>query len=156
MRKVVDELAVSPLCAHASLPGLVVGRIVEISPEGRLVVDYPGNEFGPMQARCVRRELCCREYETGSSVLLAFEKEDPLKPIVMGSVFESCGVVGAPLAVTLNENCIVLRADRDILLECGQSSLLMRKDGKIVIRAAEIVSRASRTNKVRGACVKIN
>jgi hypothetical protein len=51
---------------------------------------------------------------------------------------------------------IVLRADREIVLECGESSLILQRDGRVVLRGVEVVSRASRTNKIRGACVKIN
>lgn len=51
---------------------------------------------------------------------------------------------------------VVLHADDEILLECGASSILLRKDGKIIVKGAQIVSRASGRHKIRGASVQIN
>jgi hypothetical protein len=51
---------------------------------------------------------------------------------------------------------IVLEAQQEIALRCGQSSLTLRRDGKIVLRGRDVVSRASRRNKIRGGSVDIN
>ncbi len=54
------------------------------------------------------------------------------------------------------KNCVVVKAKQEILLECGQSSLRLCADGTIILKGVKILSRASKTNKVRGAVVKIN
>ncbi|MCC6418741.1 MAG: hypothetical protein IT429_10940, partial [Gemmataceae bacterium] len=47
-------------------------------------------------------------------------------------------------------------AKEEIVLRCGKSSITLRKDGKVVVLGAEVVSRASGTNKIKGAAVRIN
>ena len=49
-----------------------------------------------------------------------------------------------------------ITAETKIELRCGRSSLSMSKDGKIVLKGEELVSRARRVNKIKGAAVKIN
>lgn len=58
--------------------------------------------------------------------------------------------------VKLDEHDICLKADRTIRLECGRSSLLLRKDGTVIVRGLKIISRAVETNKIRGGTVSIN
>jgi hypothetical protein len=61
-----------------------------------------------------------------------------------------------PSEAILDGQRIVFDAQNEIVLRCGKSSLTLRKDGKVVVRGTEIVSRASRTNKIKGAAVQIN
>jgi hypothetical protein len=156
MRSTSDEFITSPFPVEGSLSALVLGQIVDVSPDGKLVVDYPGNEFGPIEAGGVCQERFSGEYAAGHVVLLAFPGQDLLRPIVLGAIFDTCHALSPALRATLDHKRLVLKADREILLECGHSSVLLRSDGKIILRGVEIVSRASRSNKVRGACVKIN
>jgi hypothetical protein len=165
MGKSNSRLMTADPLPDTAVPAFKVGTIVKISPEGRLVIDYDGNRFGPLEARCVRRESLCDAYQAGYTVLLVFENQDPFRPIVVGVLSDICFPDPQaaefradldPRNATIDGNRIRLRAHEEILLECGQSSLLLRSDGKVIVKGVEIVSRASRTNKVRGACVKIN
>ena len=45
---------------------------------------------------------------------------------------------------------------RLLWVRCGESSLTMKRDGKIVVKGRTIVSRASRVNKIKGGSVAIN
>jgi hypothetical protein len=49
-----------------------------------------------------------------------------------------------------------LRAEQSIELTCGQSSLSMDKEGKIVLRGADITMRAYGANKIKGATIRLN
>ncbi len=144
------------------------GRIVQVTEEGRALVDWPGNPLGPVAARSIveapeRFDSAAAEEMT---VLLAFENGDPSLPIVVGVIrdtFRSSASVHPaalpfkpPEDAVLDGKTVVLDAKEEILLRCGGSSILLRKDGKIVLKGKEIVSRASGTNKIRGASVKIN
>ncbi len=51
---------------------------------------------------------------------------------------------------------IKLNATYKIELRCGQSSLTMNKDGKVMIKGAQVTSRARGVNKVKGGSVLIN
>ena len=51
---------------------------------------------------------------------------------------------------------ISLEASDEIRLTCGKSSLVMRRDGTVIVRGVKLVSRATQANKIRGATVSIN
>lgn len=51
---------------------------------------------------------------------------------------------------------IILTGEKEILLKCGKSSILMRRDGKIVIKGDNITSRSSSASKIKGSSVSIN
>jgi hypothetical protein len=51
---------------------------------------------------------------------------------------------------------IAIEATDRIELVCGESSLTMSKEGKVVLKGEQIVSRAKGVNKIKGAAVKIN
>jgi len=61
-----------------------------------------------------------------------------------------------PVAVQLDKRQIDLEASDEIRLTCGKSSLVLRKDGTVIVRGVTIVSRASQANKIRGGTVAIN
>jgi len=51
---------------------------------------------------------------------------------------------------------VVLQGDDEVVLRCGKASITLRRNGKIVIRGAYLVSRAEGTNRIRGGSVQIN
>ena len=61
-----------------------------------------------------------------------------------------------PLHAEIDGKKIVLSGKEEILLQCGKSSILMRRDGKIVIKGDNITSRSSSQNKIKGSSVSIN
>ena len=147
---------------------LAVGRIVRVAEDGRALVDWPGNLLGALKARSIVEPagLCAPAIAEDIPALLAFENGDPSLPIVVGVIrdaFRSSASgqaatlsVERPKDATLDGRTVLLDAREEILLRCGKSSILLRKDGKIIVKGTEIVSRASGTNKIRGASVKIN
>jgi hypothetical protein len=131
-----------------------VGRIVQITPEGVLVVDFPGNAAGPIEAR-VSIEPPEDPSDEWPPVLLAFENGDPLLPIVIGFVRRKMRATSAREGKRRVRK-LVFDAEEEVVLQCGKSSVLLRRDGKIVIKGGNIVSRASGTNKVQGGVVRLN
>jgi len=146
--------------------GNTVGKIVGVSEDGRILVDYPENPAGPLEARYVINEVFASEsdFESDTPVLLAFENGDPELPIVVGrlrdtaprAVKVSLPVEGESKEVLLDGKRVVLEASEEIELRCGKSSLILTKEGKVVMKGVEVVSRALKANKIRGASVKIN
>jgi hypothetical protein len=152
----------------AQVGAVCIGRIVEVTGEGHALVDFPLNQAGPIHARSViyapsRVEPQTRE---GIPVLLAFENGDPSLPIIIGIIQqELCNTSSQtqeafsesrPKEAVLDGKRVVFDAKEEIVLRCGRSSITLRKDGKIVVKGAQIVSRASGVNKLKGAAVMIN
>jgi hypothetical protein len=58
--------------------------------------------------------------------------------------------------VRVNGKKIYIEADDEIHLKCGKSSIFLNRQGKIVVRGANLISRSSGMNKIKGAAVNIN
>jgi hypothetical protein len=132
----------------------VVGRIVRITSEGVPVVDFPGNAAGVIEAR-IAAEPPGEPSGQWPPVLLVFENGDPSLPIVIGFVREKITAKPAP-EEKRRVRKLVFDAEEEVVLQCGKSSVLLRRDGKILIKGGNIVSRASGTNKVQGGVVRLN
>ena len=51
---------------------------------------------------------------------------------------------------------MVLEAKRRLTLKCGDGSITIREDGKILIKGKDLVSHATRMNRIKGGSVQIN
>ncbi|HKE46326.1 MAG TPA: DUF6484 domain-containing protein [Steroidobacteraceae bacterium] len=150
----------------AALPAgqVVIGWVAEVSASGQARVDFPGNAAGPTLARSVVQvadEDWARTTQP-PSVLLLLENGDPRRPIILGLVGDTL-VVPRTEKETQPEPELVLDAKRlvfsgqeEIVIRCGDGSITLTRDGRIVLKGRELVSRATEANKIRGAVVAIN
>lgn len=142
----------------------VIGELITITANGQAKVDFAGNTFGPVCAQSLV-SLPPSEAVEGLRLLLQFENHDAQKPIIMGVIKDEL-VNNAVKTLTLNSDLldaalvdgkkIQIDAKDEIELKCGKSSILLRKDGKMVLKGVELTSRALKTNKIRGGSVSIN
>lgn len=58
--------------------------------------------------------------------------------------------------VRVNGKRIHIRADDEIVLECGDGRIRIDKRGKVTVLGREVTSRARHTHKIKGASVAIN
>jgi hypothetical protein len=144
-----------------SIHGVRVGKLTSVKETGYLLVDYPDNPFGPLLARSTV-DIALEDEKR--SVLLAFEENDPRLPIIIGLIQEPPVILKETVTldkkdindIIVDGERIVFDAEKEIELRCGKSSLIMKRDGKVVIKGTELVSRASGVNKIKGAAVQIN
>ncbi|MBP86829.1 MAG: hypothetical protein CMJ64_08940 [Planctomycetaceae bacterium] len=138
-----------------------IGKVVGFTPLGQALIDFDGNEGGPVIAQSIVK-LSADQHD--ASVLLMLE-EDASLPIIIGLILESGYVepsqkddnspAPAP-RVTADGKKMVLEAKREIVLQCGKSSITLKTDGKILVKGTNIVSRATNKNKLKGGSVAIN
>jgi hypothetical protein len=57
---------------------------------------------------------------------------------------------------TFKGETLVFAAEEEIRLVCGKSSITLTRNGRVVVKGVEIVSRGTRTNKIKGGSVSIN
>jgi hypothetical protein len=145
-----------------------VGHLVEITSDGQAMVDYRGNHGEPVPARSILAGLPGHANIIASKqpVLLVFDNGDPNLPIIVGIVNKTLFHPPDNKELTLHtkrrelvtkdNKSIVIDAEKEILLRCGKSSITLKKNGKVVIKGAEIVSRAAKANKIKGAVININ
>jgi hypothetical protein len=133
----------------ASAPGVITGRVIQADPAGA-AVDFPGNQTGaPVSARTLAP---ARQLAPGSEVVLAFERGDWGRPIILG-VLES----PVPAATAqVDGQRLVLSAEQEVVLRCGEASLTLTRAGKVLIRGNYVLSRSSGPNRIKGASVEIN
>lgn len=58
--------------------------------------------------------------------------------------------------VSVDGRVVRISGKEEMLFECGKSSILLRRDGKVVIKGTQLLSRASGSNKLKGSSVNIN
>ncbi|ESQ10351.1 MAG: site-specific integrase [Thiohalocapsa sp. PB-PSB1] len=147
---------------------LVTGHVLHTNPasfvrgpkfsytKGRPLVAYPGNpsETG-LPARCTNLPTAA---DLGREVALLFEGGDPHRPLLIGLVqHPERRTEAAPAqSAQLDEERIVLRAEREIVLTCGKASITLTRAGKVLIRCAYLLSRSSGVNRIKGGSVQIN
>lgn len=151
---------------------VVVGWLHLTSSLERLYVDYPGNPLGPLGARTtllLLGDALVRAVNAGQGALLVFENGDPALPILIGLVQTPQAIAFGELLATarlpgpptprearFDGERVVLEADREIVLQCGEASLTLRRDGKVLIRGAYIETHSKGVNRIKGGAVKIN
>jgi hypothetical protein len=95
----------------------------------------------------------------GRSVVALFENADAGKPIIIG-VVQGAGEPVERIAVMPlsppHEGRLVLAADRELVLRCGDATITLTRAGKVIIKGRYIVSRSSGNNRIKGATVDIN
>ena len=99
-------------------------------------------------------------------VLLAFDSGEPDRPVIVGLVRDTLqpDAVRPEVSLDLGKNRdvvvdgrrLVFEAKQEILLRCGKSSILLRRDGKVLIRGAHLVSRSSGPNRIKGGSISLN
>lgn len=55
-----------------------------------------------------------------------------------------------------DEEPLVLNSRKGVVLRCGEASVRLTPDGRVVVRGKDVVTRASRRNQVAGASVRLN
>ena len=147
-----------------------VGKIVEIDTEGRAYVRFPGSPRTAVLARSAldasARVGDSPQQLIGGPVLLVFENGDPSLPIIVGLIRDTLRPepalpefkldVGRNRDVLVDGRRLVLDAQQEILLRCGKSTILLQRDGKVLIRGAHLVSRSSGPNKIKGGSISLN
>lgn len=140
--------------------GCAFGNIVGRSENGEPLVDYPGHVGEPMTARSIASTSGLAD---GAEVVLAFENGDGRRPIIVGVPVPAQAPGSAQEVPLRTGQQLILEADafrfeaqREIVLRCGKGSITVRRDGTVVIRGTNLLSRSSGPNRVKGATVKLN
>jgi len=138
-----------------ALPSVVVGTIEAVNDQS-LWINFAANlDARPIVARsCVSLS----SLRVGMRVTLAFENGDAAKPIVIGLLHgagagEPCP---KPPLIEMDGERLIFNAQKEVVLRCGKASIQLLSDGSVRIRGAEVLTRASGTNRIRGGNVQIN
>ena len=152
-------------------PGRTATAVVEdISPDGAAMVVLTG-ETRRREASSVLRfptSDAAAEALIGRTVVVFVDESG--RPVILGVVSDAVWETrqpaaveaqaalpaGEPVTVHAGHRRLHFEASDEIRLTCGKSSLVLRRDGTIVVRGVNIVSRALQSHKIRGATVSVN
>lgn len=138
-----------------SLPGTMLGVVVAWEAERGPIVDFPGNAAGPVPARLLVAadvEALKRAAAERTPTALVFEGGDPERPLILGFV----QAPGEAREAHVDGKRVVLTGEEEIELRCGEASISLKKNGKLVIRGAYVETRAKGTCRIKGGSVQIN
>jgi hypothetical protein len=159
-RRATPAMVTSIGSALEPISGARTGWIVGIGPNGEPRVDYEGNRAGPLAARTIV-EIPPSLPGEKRPALLIFDSNDPRQPVILGLLRRSVSpdiearLPGRPVA-EVDGRRLVLEGTDEVVLRCGKASITLRRNGRVVIRGAQIETRAAGANKVRGGSVQIN
>lgn len=173
--------APAPSAQHGSTSSasVAIGRLVAGSTRIVPLVDFDGNTAGPLRARttfALDAATVDRAVATGQEALLIFENGDRTLPILTGlvqsqqppSILEELLIAPrsavsvdrngkkAPTEARLDGERVVLEGKHEVVLRCGDASITLRRDGKVIVRGAYVETHARGLNRIKGAAVKIN
>lgn len=149
--------------------GIIIGELFSVTDETagqKIFVNYPGNPYTtPLLAMTIVK---LNGADAGKQVVLSFDQGNPLRPVIMGMLqntespveqlaFDVSKELGSKqLQANLDGDQVTLTADKEIVLQCGKSSITLTKAGKIIIRGEYLLSRSTGVNKIKGGSVQIN
>ena len=92
--------------------------------------------------------------DAGVPVVIAYDEGVGRRPLIIGRLRERAP---APQpAIKIDGERLVLHAEREIELRCGDASIVLTRAGKVLIRGSYVLSRAKGVNRIKGASVGIN
>src|SRR5689334_21998032 len=132
--------------------GHCIGSLVRWSDEGP-IVDFADNPHGPLPARSFLPPGTPRPAD-GDEVLLVFEAERSHRPVLVGVGPQRQPVT--PLEATVDGQRVVIDGREEIVLRCGQASITLRRNGRIVVKGTYVETHAQGVNRIKGGSVRIN
>ena len=112
----------------------------------QVLVDFHGNPDGPRPARWLSG--VARPARAEVEVLLLFDGGQLDCPIVVGLL--------APSAPPVDDGRVALEGRDELTLSCGEASLVLRRNGRVVISGALVEARSSGRTRILGTTVEIN
>jgi len=138
--------------------GIVIGQLVAVDGNGGTWVQFPGNPLEqPVNAVSAAQ---IERSHVGNQVALSFVAGNILQPLILGLVQAHASEDGTtskqPFEIQQDGQRLVISAGQELVLKCGESTIILTKDGKITIRGKQLLSRAEGANRIKGGAVQIN
>ncbi|WNG32630.1 hypothetical protein F0U61_02640 [Archangium violaceum] len=153
--------------------GSRAGQLAGLDASGAPLVDFPGNTLGPIPAR-LALALDARGLQEAiarrQKVVLLFENGDPSMPFLMGLIQEPSptplldallenppeATAPPPMEAHVDGKRVVIEGQDEIVLKCGEASITLRRNGRVIVKGTSLESRATGTHRIKGGSVEIN
>lgn len=143
---------------------LLLGKISNISDTGWPIVEFPNIE-GCFQAITT---VDVNSSHIGKQVATMLTAQDPQQVVVIGLIRSPLDqILEARESQSISENTggaeaivdgkkLHIEGKEEIVLKCGESSIVLTKAGKILIRGKYLLNRSSGVNRIMGGSVQVN
>ena len=131
-------------------------EVILVHDEGSVSVICDGHEAMPLVC-CILETIEGRRLQVspGDLVLVVRDREE--SGIILGRIRPSNVADHASQAISdIIPNELLIEAKKNLTLKCGEGSITIREDGKILIKGKDLVSHAQRMNRIKGGSVSIN
>lgn len=132
--------------------GLLIGKLTGANESGEPQVDFPGSPCSRPQS--ARSMAAWTPSDLGREVVLMFEGGNAHRPVMLG--FLQRPHVQPRVQAEKDGERLVLTAEKEIVLRCGEASITLTRAGKVLIRGTYLLSRSSGVNRIKGGSVQIN
>jgi hypothetical protein len=135
--------------------GVITGKLTGFDESGSPLVTF--RELEAPGSAVARSIVALGGKEIGREVVLMFESGDTRRPIVMGLIEPAPGKrPDSSLSVEIDGERVILTAEKEIVLRCGNASLTLTRAGKVLIRGSYVSSRSSGVNRIKGGSIQLN
>jgi hypothetical protein len=139
------------------------GRIIAVTDEGSVTVTIGGSQR-PLRARLAipaSIDRIRRAIELRQQVLLLMEDGATDRVVIIGFIEETASPTPTTVSPTVVEadvdgKRVRLVAQDEIVLECGNASITLRRNGRVVIKGTYVETHSDGTNRIKGGQVRIN
>lgn len=172
--------------ADEPLWGTRVGWLAGVDGAGLPLVDFDGNRAGPLVARTtipLAPEVLQGAAGGGQRVVLVFENGDARLPLILGLVqtvsatpmldallevspgpeptaeaepSEAEPAQAEPVEAHVDGKRVVIEGADEVVLKCGQASITLRRNGKLIIKGTYVETHATGVNRIKGGSVQVN
>ena len=179
--KILNVLEPMDECNTLSAGEVVIGNLTGIGASGEPVVDFALNR--QTQPLIAVSAMSLSHRHIGRKVVLMFIDGDLRKPLIIGLVYSPLHeiienfelaairsdvttdvvassspdeVINADSEMHVDGRKVILEAQEEVVLKCGEASITLSKSGKISIRGKYILNRATGVNRILGGSVQVN
>ena len=124
---------------------LVRGTVAGFTSDGQVQTAIAG--IGAVTCDCLEAHPLSRQLSVGDKVLLAVF-DTAVDPIILGRI----GNLAAPQV----QAKLHIEATESLTLQCGEASVNLRADGKVMVKGEHVLLRAKGTQRIRAGTVAIN
>jgi hypothetical protein len=123
------------------------------------LVDFEGNPNGPVRARLTGAgpHVGPTGFRGRQEVVLLVDPRARQPPVLLGVLQPLDGAASAgDLEARVDGRRVEIEGRDEIVLRCGEASITLRRNGRVLIRGVQVETRASGVNRIKGGSVAIN
>lgn len=142
--------AEQPVVAYATLTAWAPGQPLQITLERAGAAPQIAESTVPLSGAQLRALVDAR-----ARVVVSFVDGDRARPVVTGVLQKLPATLDVDHAHVEGRRVTVTGRD-EIALECGESSITLRRNGRLVVKGTAVETAASGVNRIKGGTVRIN